>query len=73
MGRVLTGVAALWRLDFGLYPRRLGLTLLLRGDQAWSARIALAARYAAVAFLTGLAGYLPLVSPLARRTCTRRW
>ena len=59
---LLTGVAALWRLDFGLYAAgAVGLTLLLRGDQAWSARIALAARYAAVAFLTGLAGYLPFV------------
>jgi len=57
---LLTGVAALWRLDFGLYAAgAVGLTLLLRGDQAWSARVGLAARYAAAATLTGLAGYLP--------------
>ena len=59
---LLTGAAALWRLDFGLYAAgAVGLTMLLRPGVATGARAAQAGRYALVATLTALLGYLPFL------------
>jgi len=60
---LLTGGAALWRLDFGLYAAgAVGLTLLLRAGPGTRERLTAAGRYAAVAAATALAGYAPFLA-----------
>lgn len=59
---LLCGVAAAWRLDFGLYSAgAAGLVILLRGDSSGRERVAEAARFAATSVAAGLVLYAPFL------------
>lgn len=59
---LLCGLAAAWRLDFGLYSAGAsGLAVLLRPDRAGRERVGEAARFAGAAVVTGLVLYVPFL------------